>query len=129
MKKTLLLLSFFIFSFGYSQDWKLLFEIEGATYYYKPNTDDNAWIKIVSSKTEYYSNESSQKSKIVDGYKILLWKFDCRNKKIGVIKTSTYSKDGKIVDSNSVNEFLVEMDYVNPDSVGEELLTVFCERN
>ncbi len=129
MKKTLLLLSFFILSFGYSQDWEMLFEIEGATYYYKPNTDDNAWIKIVSAKTEYYPDKFSKKAKIVDGHKILLWKFDCRNKKIGIIKTSTYSKDGKMLYSDSINEFLAEMDYVNPDSVGDALLTVFCDRN
>lgn len=127
MKKTLLLLSFFIFSFGYSQDWKLLFEIEGATYYYKPNTDDNAWIKIVSAETEYYPDKFSKKAKIVDGYRVLLWKFDCRNKKLGVIQVTTYSKDGKVLNTYKENEILVEMNYVNPDSVGEGLLNTFCE--
>lgn len=119
MKKTLLLLSFFIFSFGYSQDWVMLFEIEGATYYYKPNTDDNAWIKIVSAETEYYPDKFSKKAKIVDGYRVLLWKFDCRNKKLGVIQVTTYSKDGKVLNTYKENEILVEMNYVNPDSVGE----------
>lgn len=127
MKKILLLLSFFTFSFCYSQDWKFISEQNNGAYYYKPNTEDNAWIKIVSDKTEYYPSKTSLKKSTTDGYQIILWKFDCRSKKIGVIQSTVYSKDGKVLQTYKENEVLVEMNYVNPDSVGEELLRVFCE--
>ncbi|MGH2666403.1 surface-adhesin E family protein [Flavobacterium sp.] len=127
MKKILLLLSLFTFSFSYSQDWKLLFDQENGEYYYKPNTYDTAWIKIVSEKTKYYPNKASQKEKIVDGYQMVLWKFDCNSKQLGIIQSTVYSKDGKMLQTFKQNEVLVEMNYVNPDSVGEGLLNQFCE--
>lgn len=127
MKKILVLLSFFTFSFCYSQDWKFLFEQKDGIYYYKPNTDETAWIKVISEKTEYYPTKTSEKTKTVDGYKLILWKFDCTSKKLGFIQASVYSKDGVVMDTFRENELLVEMNYVIPDSVGERLLKVFCE--
>ena len=116
-------------SLTYSQDWQLIIEKENESYYYKPNTDETAWIKIVSPKTEYQPNKASQASKTVDGHKLILWKYNCRTKKIGIIKSTTYSKDGKVLETFSVNDVLVEMDYVNPDSIGEGLLNIFCEHH
>jgi hypothetical protein len=90
---------------------------------------DTAWIKIVSEKTEYYPKNLyrlSDKPKKTDGYKLVLWKFDCASKKLGIIQSSVYNKDGEIIDSYKKNEILVEMDYVNPDSIGEALLGIFC---
>ena len=127
MKKILSLLLFFTISLSYSQDWKLLFKSDNETYYYKPNNDETAWIKVTSNKTEYHPSKVSSQVKIVDGYKIILWKFDCSKKKIGVIKSTIYSKDGKNLESYSQNELLVDMDYANPDSIGEALLRAFCE--
>ncbi|RED23450.1 hypothetical protein BD847_2503 [Flavobacterium cutihirudinis] len=127
MKKLFLLITFFAFSFAYSQDWKLLFELPDAgSYYYKSNTNETAWIKVVSDKIKYYSSKTSREQKSVDGYSVSLWKFDCRSKKMGIIKSTTYNKDGKVLESFSQNELLVEMDYVNPDSIGEGLLITFC---
>ncbi|MFM9945087.1 MAG: surface-adhesin E family protein [Bacteroidia bacterium] len=127
MKIILLLMSFFITSFCYSQNWKFLSEEKNGIYYYRPNTDETAWIKIVSDKMEYYPKKTSQKLATVDGYKILLYKFDCKSKKIGVIQATVYSKEGEVLDTYSENELLVEMNYVNPDSIGEYLLKTFCE--
>jgi hypothetical protein len=127
MKKIIILISLINFSFCYSQDWKLLHESpELGTYYYKPNNYQTAWIKIISEKTEYYPSKTTANKKTVDGYKIVLWKFDCRDRKIGVIKSTTYSKDGTVLESYNKNEVLVDMDYVNPDSIGESLLNNFC---
>lgn len=128
MKKALLFLSFFTFSFCYSQDWKLLFETKEGTYYHKPNTDKTAWVKLVSDKTVYYSKDDRFNSKTVDGYTIILYKFDCSLKKIGVIKSTAYSKAGDELDSYKRDERIVEMDYVDPESKSEKLLLTFCNR-
>ena len=127
MKKILLIISFFTISFCYSQDWEIVTKQENGDFYYKPNTDETAWIKIVSDKTEYYPSKTSSNTKTVDGYKIVLWKYDCTDKKIGIIKSTTYSKDGKVLENFSQKEYLVEMDYVNPETLGEALLLHFCK--
>ncbi len=125
--KTILFFCFLLLSkFCYSQDWKLLFEVEDGTYYYKPNTSETAWIKVVSNKTTYYPNKASTKLKTVDGYTIVLWKFNCEDRKLGLIQSNVYSKDGKLLDSIERNELLVDMRYVIPESIGEQMLTKFC---
>lgn len=126
MKKYLLLLMLFAFSFSYSQDWKLIFELKNGTYYYKANTKNTAWIKLVSDKTEYFPDEISKKAIIVDGYKLMLWKFDCRSRQTGIIQIIAYSQDGEVLDTYRENEILVEMDYVIPGTIGEGLLETFC---
>lgn len=123
MKKIVLLIVVFLtFASSYAQDWEFLFKLEDGEYYYKPHTDETAWIKFV----EYSPNKTASQKKIIKGHVIFLWKFDCIAKKIGVIKTTTYSKEGKVLEAMSQDEMFVEMDYVNPDSVGESLLTIFC---
>ena len=109
MKKILLIISLFVISFCYSQDWELVTKQENGIFYYKPNTNETAWIKIVSDKTEYYPSKTSSKTKIVDGYKLVLWKYDCIEKKIGIIKSTTYTKAGKVLENFSQNELFVEM--------------------
>ncbi len=126
MKQTLVLLLIVFSIKTYSQNWEQILQTEQEEYFYKPNTRNTAWIKIVSEKTEYVS-EKTQKEEIIDGYKMILWKFDCNGKKIGVIQAIIYSKDGKSLNSYKQNEILVEMDYVVPESLGEKLLYIFCE--
>jgi hypothetical protein len=128
MKKILFLITFLATSFSYSQvkDWEFILESENGTYYYKPNNNRTAWVKVVSEKTKYYPKETYPKAKIIDGYVMALWKFDCEEQKMGIVKSTTYSKDGKSLDSFSDDEILVDMDYVNPDSVGEAILNTFC---
>ncbi|POS00718.1 hypothetical protein Q361_1275 [Flavobacterium croceum DSM 17960] len=121
MKKILLLLSLFTFSFSYSQDWKLLFETESETYYYKPNTSETAWIKTISEKQRNIEKGVEK----LDAYEITLWKFDCDSKKLGVISSSIYSKDGKVLDSLKIKETV--MNCISPESIREKLLKVFCE--
>ena len=126
MKQTLALL-LIVFSINtYSQNWEQILQTEQGEYFYKPNTRNTAWIKNVAEKTEYLS-EKTKKNEIIDGYKMILWKFDCREKKLGVIQAIVYTKDGKSLDSFKQNEVLVEMDYVVPETIGEKLLYIFCE--
>ena len=127
MKTILLLILLFTLSNSYSQDseWTQLFENKQGNFFFKPNSNNTAWIKIVSEKTKY-TLENSTQEKIVDGYRVMLYKFDCYSKKIGVMKLITYSKDGELLDSINLKEYQVEMDYPNPDSVGEGFLKLFC---
>lgn len=125
MKKILLLLSLLVCALSYAQDCKLIFEADNVAYYYKPNTKNTAWIKEVSDKTEYES-EDSLETKVIKGYQITLWKFDCADKKIGPIQINVYSKEGKPLQSVKKDEDETEMFFVIPDSVGEGFFKVFC---
>lgn len=127
MRAPLLILLFFTFSFGYSQDWKFMYEQDGETFYFKLHNDELAWIKIVSDNIEYYLNKTTEKKSYVDGYQLQLWKFDCRAKKLGVVQQTIYSKDGKVLSTYEVEDYMVNMTYVIPDSLGEGMIRFFCE--
>jgi len=125
--KQFLVLFLIVFSIKtYSQNWEQILKTEQEEYFYKPNTHNTAWVKVVSDKTEYLSDKT-QKAVIVDGYKMVLWKFDCRQKQIGIIQALVYNKDGEALDSFKLNEVLVNMEYVVPETIGETLLYKFCE--
>lgn len=124
MKKILLLLSLLLFSISYAQDWKFLFKEPNKTYYYKPNTKNTAWIKIVSNKIEYYQ---SRVLKSVDGYKLMLYKFQCDPKKIGIKQIIVYSKKGKLMRNMAEKDHLIEMSNVTPKTNAELFLNVFCK--
>jgi hypothetical protein len=109
-----------------AQNWTKLFEQKNETYYFKPNSYDTAWIKVVSNKSEFF--QESKKSETIDGYKVILYKYSCISRKIGIIKGILYSSEGKVVDSFSKKEAYMEMDYVNPDSIEENLLDLFCKK-
>ncbi|MCD9853357.1 hypothetical protein LUD75_01470 [Epilithonimonas sp. JDS] len=128
MDKLLLASSLFIFSFSYAQEWKYIFENDTDTFYYMPNTENTAWIKVVSGKTEYHP-KSSTGLKVIDGYVLTLWKFDCDNRKAGLVQWKVYSKEDSLLNSLVQNKHLTEMAYVIPDSVGEGFLGVFCNND
>ncbi len=128
MKKLLLALTLFLFSISYSQEWKLISENDASSFYYKPNTDDTAWIKEFSKKIKYYPSKSSMDTKYIDGYQLSLYKYNCSSKKMGLLQVNIYSKDGKLLNSYETNEYLVDMKYVTPDSIGETFFNVFCSK-
>lgn len=128
MNKLLLTSGLFIFSFSCAQDWKYIFENNTDTFYYKPNTENTAWIKVISSKTEYYPKTSTG-LKIIDGYTLTLWKFDCENKKTSLLQWNVYSKEDSFLAGLQQNKHVVEMDYDIPDSVGEGFFHVFCNND
>lgn len=125
MKRFLFLITLFIGSSLFSQDWEEILKGNESKYYYKPNANQTGWIKEVSDKITYYTNKGQTK-KIIDGSKIVLYKFDCTNRQIGIIQIITYSKSGNIVNTYKINEHFIEMDYVVPDSIGEGILNSFC---
>ena len=126
MKKQLLLLLLFIGSVCSAQDWQYLTESNNNVYYYKINSRTTACVKVVSEMTSYYASNDDIKPTSVDGYTVYLYKFSCSSKKIGILKTIVYSKDGKTLDTESTDEFLADMEAVKPNSVGEEMLFQFC---
>lgn len=125
MTKFLFTLFLFIFSFSYSQDWKFLFKEPNKTYYYKPNNENTAWIKIVSNKIEYYQ---SGVLKSVDGYKLMLYKFQCDSSKIGLKQIIVYSKKGKLMIKMTEKDKLVDMQQVPKTSIAEIFLNGFCNK-
>ena len=126
MKKQLLLLLLFIGSACSAQDWQYLMESNNNVYYYKPNTSTTAWIKVVSEMTSYYVSDDAIRPTTIEGYKVYLYKFSCSSKKLGVLKTIVYSKEGTPLDISSTDEFLADMEAVKPNSAGEEMLFHFC---
>ena len=48
---------------------------------------------------------------------------------MGVLSSLKYDKDGNVITSNNVNEFLIQMEYVIPDSYGEFIFEHFCDNN
>ncbi|MCB0743365.1 MAG: hypothetical protein KDC67_05635 [Ignavibacteriae bacterium] len=125
--KQILVLILIVFSIkSYSQNWEQILQTEQEEYFYKSNTHNTAWVKVVSDKIEYLSDKT-QKTVIVDGYKMVLWKFDCRQKQIGIIQALVYNKDGEVLNSFKQDEILVDMNYVVPETIGETLLYKFCE--
>lgn len=125
MKKILLLLSLLICTLSYAQDWKLIFEADDVAYYYKPNTKNTAWIKEVSDKMEY-EPEDSLETKVIKGYHITLWKFDCAEEKIAPIQINVFSHDGKLLQEIQNEAEETEMFFVVSDTVGERFFGVFC---
>ncbi|SHK45079.1 hypothetical protein [Epilithonimonas mollis] len=128
MNRLLPALSLFIFSFSYSQDWKYIFESNTDIFYYKPDTENTAWIKMISGKTEYYPKTSTG-LKIIDGYILTLWRFDCENRKAGLVQWKLYTKEDSILASLSHNQYLSEMAYAIPEFVAEGFLGVFCNND
>lgn len=125
MNKILLLLSLLVCALGFAQDWKPIFEAEDVAYYYKPNTKNTTWIKEVSDKTEY-EPEDSLETKVIKGYTVTLWKFDCDDKKIAPLQINTYSYDGKLLQEIQNEAEETEMFFVVSDTVGEKFFGEFC---
>lgn len=102
-------------------------EQDSNKYYYKPNNEDSGWIKTVSDSIEYI-NSSGKKMK-AEGYSMLLWKFDCIERQIGMAQFIVYSKEGKVLHSISLKSYEIEMLFVVPDSLGEIYFNTFCNQN
>ena len=124
MKKLLLLTLLCIGSYCPAQGWNYLAEYNNTMYYYKLNTGNTAWVKVVTNKASDYASTDDSNPSTIEGYTIYLYKYSCTSKKIGILKTITYSNDGKLLDTKE--EYVTDMEPVKPDSVGEELLFELC---
>lgn len=128
MKKFLFITTLLIGANLFAQDWEYVTSGEDNNkFYYKPNTDDTAWIKEVSEKLVNYDTDKGKNKKTIDGYRVTLYKFDCSKRQIGGIQIITYSKLGKILKTYTLPEYLVQMNYVVPESIGESILNSFCK--
>ena len=107
-----------------AQGWQYLTESNNNVYYYKLNSGTTAWVKVVSETTPSYASSDEVNPSTIEGYTVYLYKFSCSSKKIGLLKTVVYSKDGKPLDTKE--EYLEEMEAVKPNSVSEEMLFQFC---
>lgn len=132
MKKFLLLIFFNIFVcqiYGQATEWQyIITDSANREYYYKHNSHDTAWTKEISKTIIYFTGDKLQDKKVVDGYQINLYQFDCSDKKISIAQVNTYSKSGEVLKTTKIKDDLVEMDYVLPDSVGESFLQSFCSK-
>lgn len=127
--KSLLLFTAVAFSnclFSQTNDWKYLGknDSEKTIFYFKPNSNDTGWIKSESPETVYY--DKNQK-KVIDGFTLNLWRFDCEERQIGLVQSIIYSKNSKLLQSIFLKDYEVEMNYVIPESNGEAFLKAFCE--
>lgn len=122
MKK--LLFFFFILPISfYGQKWVLsLEENNNKTYISNSIEPEYVWVKHVSKRIEFYVGNAK---KFIDGYKILRYKYDCKNRAIGIGRIIIYDKSGNIV-KQSGSDDLIELDSVVPDSIGEDLLNDIC---
>lgn len=128
MKNILLFILFFSSANLFSQDWQYLGKQDnGDEYYFKPSTSNTAWIKIVSQSIEF-TNSAGRKVNIA-GHKMMLYKFDCEERKAGLAHLIIYNKEGKTQLNIPVKEWQIEMEYVIPDSVGEQFLDAFCNQD
>ncbi|MBW8359314.1 MAG: hypothetical protein K0M63_05850 [Weeksellaceae bacterium] len=128
MKNILLLVTVFLAGhlFSQTEEWlNLGTDAKQSTYYYKPHSTNKAWIKIASPQITYYDNG---KNKTVDGYQLNLWLFDCEEKQIGVVQTTTYDKSGNVLRTLHIKSYEIELQYVNPNSIGENFLQAFCKK-
>jgi len=126
IKKISILALLITINFYYSQKTWLpvitSFEPEVKTFM-ALNTSNTIWIKTVSKNIGYYTAKGK---KVTEGNKLVLYKVDCSNRKLGILQIAVYDVNGKILDSTKFEDYNVEMDYVIPDTVGEIYLDTYC---
>lgn len=110
MKKIILIILIFAGNMMFSQEWKKITEKDGYPVYYKPNTFNTAWLKVLNK----------------EGHQIILFRFNCVERQIGILQLTQYTNDNKQAYSTKTEEYEVEMEYVIPDTAGELLLNTFC---
>ena len=129
MKNILLLVTVFLAGhlFSQTEEWlNLGTDAKQSTYYYKPHSNNKAWVKVESPQIAYYDKDG--KNKTADGYQLNLWSYDCEEKQIGVVQTTTYDRAGNVLGTLSIKSYEMELHYVNPNSLGENFLQAFCKK-
>ena len=128
MKQLLLIIiSFFAFSYSFSQEWKLIDEgANGSETYIRPHSDNSAWIKKTKSDVPL-DYEKYGFDKTTEGYTLVLYRFDCRSLKLGVLASNFYNNEGEVKYSKQLKEYEIDMNYAVPETIGEFWLKSFCE--
>ena len=124
MKKIILVFLVFPFANIYSQQWEIMNirDSDNTEYSYKSKSSNTAWVKTVQDKIEYFKNGKSAYTK---GHEIVLYKFDCEEKKMGIMQVTVYDTNNNPLEIVDLGENR-KMQYVIPDSIGESLLLHFC---
>jgi hypothetical protein len=104
-------------------DWIEIEKKEDRNIYYKVRSESSAWFKMIFKNDEF----------VVEGKvareSLMLVKFDCKSALYGFLTTIFYDDDGGVLENNPVNENLVKMDYIAPDSNMEFFYKTFCNRD
>jgi hypothetical protein len=101
-------------------DWIEIGETEELKGYYKVRSENTAWFKTVLK-----NDDKKYEGKVIR-QSLMLMKFDCDGELYGQLKILFYDDDLEIIAQESVNELLVNMDYVTPDSGIERMYKTFC---
>ncbi|WP_040282489.1 hypothetical protein [Psychroserpens damuponensis] len=128
IKRLLLItISFFAFSYSFSQEWQLINnELDGSETYIRQHTSNSAWIKRTKQDVPLDYDKYGF-NKINEGYTVILFRFDCRSLKLGVLVSVYYNNEGEVKHSQQYEDYEVNMNYAVPDSLGEFWLKTFCE--
>ena len=118
----IILLSFT--TIGYSQEWKSIHKSnDGIEVFFKNQSKNLVWVKTTNIDVD---KGDILNSEIVKGQRIRLIKFNCQDKKMGVIATIEYDNNGEEIFSNQKKEILVDMEYPYPDTFNEFILKKYC---
>lgn len=122
----LLFIGFFLFStIGYSQEWKSIYKSDdGMEVFFREHSKNLTWVKTTNIDVDKGGAFNTDK---VKGERTELMKFDCENKKVGIIATVEYDNNGEVLYSKQVKEILVDMEYPYPDTMNEFFLGKYCE--
>ena len=125
MKRILYTIVFLMTIATYSQktDWIEIIDTEERTNYLKVRTENTAWIKMV-----FKNDDLKQDEKVVRQI-LALMKFDCDKMLLGYVNTIFYDDDLKVIVQESVNEILVKMENIIPDSYMESYYKSFCNKD
>lgn len=131
LQKTLLLVGvLFLNISAFSQDWiKVGSEPDGTEYYLKNNTVNKTGNKKVFSKTVAKDLEYSNNGKIykVDGSSIILYEYDCNNRRMKMLSISYYDSKEKLVYTTTIPSKYIEWKNVSSGTVNEMLFENSCK--
>ena len=109
---------------GYSQEWESIYSSnDGIEVFFKNQSKNLVWVKTTNVDVD---KGDMLNSEIVKGQRIRLIKFNCQDKKMGIIATIEYDNNGEVIFSNQKEEILVDMEYPYPDTFNEFILKKYC---
>ena len=125
MKRFLIIILISFTTIGYSQEWESIHKSnDGIEVFFKNHSKNLVWVKTTNIDLV---NRKTDDSEIVKGERVRLIKFDCEDKKMGVIATIEYDDNDEEIFSKQKQEILVDMEYPYPDTFDDFILKKYCE--
>lgn len=125
MKRFVVIIFISLSTIGYSQEWKSIHKSDdGIEVFFKNQSKNLVWVK---AKNIDVNKGTIFEPKIVKGERVRLIKFDCEDKKMGVIATIEYDDNDEEIFSKQKDEVLVDMEYPYPDTFNDFILKKYCE--